>query len=543
MPASPPPPRDEPAATRLAGHVRVVSSLTLLSRFFGLGRDLVTARVFGASAIGSAFNAAFAIPNLFRRLLGEGALSAAFLPEYSSAHRADPALASRFASLTLALLLAASGALVLLGELVLLILLLTLPDDPDRVLSLRLLMVTLPYMPLVCAAAVLAGMLQVHHRFAAPAAGPILLNVVVILAGLLYLARPTDDLIVPAFVVSAATLLAGAMQAAWFVFLLRGRVRWSRGFAGARPLARRMIARFLPAVVGAGTLQINALLDTLIAMWPVWVGPTLLTFAYPLDKSSTAVLAYSQRLYQFPLGVFGIAVATAAFPALARHAADSDRFAQTLRHALRLSFFIALPASVGLLLVREPLTFTLFSGGSKGFDADAVARSAAVLAGYAPGVWAFSLNQALTRAFYARGDTRTPMRVSLAAVGLNLVLNVALIWPLSEAGLAWSTSLCALAQTAALLHLARARLSIRVLDPGTLRAGARILALTVVMGVGVWLLPGPGASWRSNAFALALATGVGLAIVVALAAIFRLSELRWLLSRSADEDSDHADRP
>jgi putative peptidoglycan lipid II flippase len=203
---------------------------------------------------------------------------------------------------------------------------------------------------------------------------------------------------------------------------------WTRDFAAAAPAGRTVLQRFGPVALGLGTLQLNTFLDTLIAMWPTWVGPTILGAAYPLDEASNVILSLTARLYQFPLGVFGIAIASAAFPLLARHADNPPLFIETLRRGIRLSLFVGLPASAGLVLVRSDITSVLFGHGSKGFSVEGLERSAAVLLGFAPAVWAYSLNHVLTRGFYARGDTRTPMRVSIAVMLLNLGLNVSLIW-------------------------------------------------------------------------------------------------------------------
>ncbi|HCT45480.1 MAG TPA: murein biosynthesis integral membrane protein MurJ, partial [Phycisphaerales bacterium] len=194
-----------------------------------------------------------------------------------------------------------------------------------------------------------------------------------------------------------------------------------------------------------------------------------------LDASSNAILFYAQRLYQFPLGVFGIAVATAAFPALSRVAGDSVRFGEMLTRGLRLSLFIGVPASVGLLLVGEALIRVLYSGGGDGFSEAGVSRASAVLAGYALAVWAYSLNQLLTRAFYARGDTRTPMTVALGMVGVNICLNLVLIWWLREAGLAWSTAVCAVGQTVLLLWMANRKMD------GGLRLGEMVRPVMLIV--------------------------------------------------------------
>lgn len=523
--------------------VRVVAFFTLVSRFAGLARDVVLARVFGDTAVGSAFAFAFLIPNLFRRLFGEGALTAAFLPEYASLATRDPIAADRFASLTAALLTIVTGAITLAGVALLLALRALTPDDPDRAFMLTLAAIMLPYMPLICAVAIVGAILQVHGRFAPMASAPVILNAVMIAAALLVYGPLGWSATDTAYLVAGAVVVSGAFQLAWTLLAARRFVRWTRGYAAVRDSARRMLRRFLPGVLGLGTLQLNTLLDGVIASWPVLVGPTILGVAYPLDEASNAVLSYTQRLYQFPLGVFGIAVATAVFPLLSRVADAPRDFADTLRRGLRLSVFIGLPASAGLVLVRDDLTFVLLQG--ENFSVDGARRAALVLAGYAPAVWAYSVNQLFVRAFYARGDTLTPVKVALGAMLLNLALNLSMIWVpgLRESALAWSTAISATVQTLWLARLTRTRLLTESLfDADTLRGLLRTVAITLAMSAATYAVvslfpaaaPGAGdATHAASLVRLAAAVGAGALAFGGLAFTTRAPELRWLLHRSA----------
>ncbi|MFG0283879.1 MAG: murein biosynthesis integral membrane protein MurJ [Phycisphaerales bacterium JB039] len=523
----------------LGSALRLVSGITLLSRILGLVRDLITARIFGDTAVGSAFAAAFAVPNTFRRLFGEGALAAAFIPEYAGLVDRDPALAGRFATLTVGALAVVTGALTIALELAVWGLLLALPEMGQRSLSLRLVMVTLPFMPLICVAATLGGMLQTHGRFGPPAAQPIVLNGLIIGACAVAIAlgmAPQPA----AYLIGGATVLAGAVQICWSVVALRGLVQWSRAGAGAAEPARRMLGRFLPALIGLGALQLNTLVDTLIAMWPIWIGPSMLGRPVPLDEASQAILFYTQRLYQFPLGVFGIAVATVVFPALSRQATDGARFVETLRRGMRLSLFIGLPASTGLMLVAPDAVATLYSGGEHSFSADGVARAGGALIGYSAAVWAYSLNHTLTRAFYARGDARTPMRVALGALLLAIILDLVLIWPLREAGLAWATAAGAMAQLLALVILASRVTGAALPDRQTLGATARIAGAVIIMsagvlGAGVLAPEQPG--WSGHAVRLGLQIGAGAAAYFLGAWALGCRELRWLLGRRAADSA------
>lgn len=522
----------------LGRDTRTVAGLTLVSRVLGLVRDLVTVRVFGDTFVGSAFAAAFAVPNMFRRLFGEGALSAAFLPEYTRLSDDDPAKADAFASLTIGLLALVTGVITLVIELALLGVVLMSSDNPERAYSLKLVMVMLPFMPTICVAAILGGMLQSRGRFGPWAAAPILLNLCIIGAALPYFVVDEADPATWAYPIGIAAVFSALLQVAWSMWALRTQVQWTTGVSAARSEAKLMLIRMVPVIIGLGTLQLNSFMDTLIAMYPNWVGDTVFGREYPLDESSNAILFYAQRLYQFPLGVFGIAVATAAFPAMSRVANDPDRFGDMLRRGMRLSLFIGVPASVGLIVVGEDLVRVLYSGGGDGFSDEGITRASAVLSGYALAVWAYSLNQLLTRAFYAKGDTRTPMTIALGMVGVNLVLNCALIWWLREAGLAWSTAICALGQTGLLMLAAKRKMGIGF---GGIGAGVtRVVIGSVIMGAcvyGTGALIRDGGSWGRGMIAVGAMTLVG-AVVYGLWAIWgKMDELGWLIAKSTAVDT------
>ncbi len=527
------------AAPAFVGHARTVALLTLLSRLSGLARDAVASRAFGASLVWSAFVTAFVIPNLFRRLFGEGALSAAFIPAYTRAREEDPAHAARLASLTVLLTSALLWGIVIAAELVLgAVLMLASLSDGARLLVL-LTMIMLPYMPLVCATALLGGMLQVHDRFVPHAASPVILNVCMIGAAAWFaLAPEAPDLERAAIAVGGAVVLAGVLQVAWCAWSVRTEVRWTRDIAPARAAGMQMVRKMGPVIIGLGALQLSSLIDAMIAGLPLAIGDTLTlgarTITYPLDEASASVLFFAQRLYQFPLGVFGIAIATAVFPALARSASDAGDFAQTIRHGVRASLFISIPATIGLILVRDPLIGVIYLGGD--FTPEDARRVSRVLIGYAPAVWAYSLTHVLTRAFYAAGRTGEPMRTGLIAVGINLVLNVALIWSLGESGLAWATSIAAMAQTLLLMRLLRSRLDLHaLLDRDLVVSIASSLALALAMGAlllalqAVWAIGAD--SWGGALLRLARDTTVGGVFYLAGARLLARPEVGWLLKR------------
>lgn len=530
-------------------HTRTVAGLTLVSRVLGLVRDLVTVRVFGDTVVGSAFAAAFAVPNMFRRLFGEGALSAAFIPVYTRLSDEDPERAGALATLTIGMLALVTGVITLVIELGVWGVILLASDDADRVFSLELVMVMLPFMPLICVAAILGGMLQTHGRFGPWAAAPVLLNVCVIGACVPYFLVEGAEARRFAYWIGIAAVVSAGLQVVWSLWALKGLVRWKRGVDEVRGEARAMLRRMVPVMIGLGTLQLNTFVDTLIAMYPNWVGGTIGGRAYPLDGASNAVLFYAQRLYQFPLGVFGIAVATAAFPALARAAGEPERFTGMLRRGVRLSLFIGLPSSVGLVCVGPALVRVLYSGGDSGFSDAGAARAGWVLVAYATAVWAYSLNQLFTRSMYARDDMRTPMRIALGMVGANVALNVVLIWWLKEAGLAVSTAVCAMGQCVLLARAAKrgaggsGGAEGALLDAETGRAVRGIVVRSVLVApiaLGcVWGARALGdamgwGSWTADLVGVGSAVVVSMGVFLGVARAKRDPELSWLTARMTD---------
>jgi len=460
---------------------RVVSLLTLVSRITGFARDIAFGYFFGASALASAFTVALAVPNLFRRLFGEGALSAALIPVLSQRlHESDRIGAARLVGRVLAWLLLVLSGLVVAAELIVLALR-AVPWEADRAgLMLGLTGLLLPYALLICLTAVMGGVLNVLGRFAVPAAAPILQNLVMLSAmfGAAWVIPHAE--VRQIWILAGAVLVAGALQLGMQAGALRA--------AGLHPqwrLARddkgvgEVAAAMLPMMVGLAAIQINTLGDTIVALTCV-----------PHD-GAPAILYYAQRLYQFPLGVFGLALATAVFPTLSAHAAAGDRTA--LRGAvvksIRVSFYVGIAATLGLIVTARPLVRAFFERGE--FSPEDTTRVTGALVAYAVGVWAYGLNHILVRGFYAMGDRRTPMRTALVTVGINLALNLILVWRWEEAGLGAATAITGIIQFFWLSRVLARRLGAlpwRELGSSALRSIVGALAMTAaVLGANAFL--------------------------------------------------------
>jgi len=516
----------------------ILAAFTFLSRVLGLVRDALSAALFGAGATWDAFSFAFRVPNMLRRLLGEGALSAAFIPMFAGRLEAGDregaaALAGRIAGVLTVLL----GVLIVAAEgIVLTLLVFANPNEQWR-LALGLTAVLLPYMLPICLAALLAAVLNSLRHFTTPALAPVTLNLVWILAVGFVAPAVSSDPIVRIYIVAAGILLAGLLQLALQVGGLRAeRFVFAPVLAPAHSDVRRLARAMGPVALGMAAVQLNLLLDGVIALSLAGPedGAALRLFGavlgYPMRVGANSVLYYGNRLMQLPLGVFGIAIATAAFPALSRHAAREDRaaFAASLRRSLGLVVFVAAPSGVGLIVLREPIIALVFRRGA--FTAAMADRTAAVTLAYSTAVWAYCAVHVLSRAFYALGRAGTPAAVAAVAVLANLALNLTLVWPLAEAGLAAATAVSAVLQVAVLWWLLqRAGMTG---DPRRLLGsiGKTLLATGIMAGACLAVLGRLPAAWSVGSLGLrclrvVLPTAAGGSAFVAAAAVLRAEEL------------------
>jgi len=516
------------SGVRLLLSTSVVSGMTLLSRILGLVRDIVFARYFGDTIVMDAFIVANRIPNMLRRFFAEGAFSQGFVPvmaryRENRDHRDAREFVDAVAG-TLGLLL---FGITLLGVITApLLVLLVAPgfvgDDGRFDLAAAMLRFTFPYLFFVSLTAFAGGILNTYGKFAAPAFTPVLLNVVLISCAL-WLAPQLDE---PGMALAYGVFLAGAVQLLFQIpFLAKihavPRPRWNPRHSGVRRVGKLM----LPAIFGSSVAQINVLVGGIIASL--------------LGVGKISYLYFSDRLMEFPLGLFGIALATVMLPTLSKQAANQDleHFAQTIDWSMKLVALVAIPAAIGLILLSSPLLVTLFYGGIfTRFDVEMAAIS---LQAFALGLVGFSFVKILAPAFFALEDTRTPVKYGLVALGINFALSVLLAGYLtvtgyvaSHAGLALATSVAAIVNAWLLYRGLRRR---KLLSHA---AGWRGLLLRIVVAnsamivVLVWLQR--PLDWWIDASFTARSLQLGMVITSAAIAYFaalavsglRLSQLR-----------------
>lgn len=469
--------------SRLFRSTLVVGVCTLVSRVLGFVRDLVIAHGFGASTGADAFFVAFRIPNLLRRMFAEGAFSQGFVPvlsEYRETREREEirALVAHVAGTLAAVLTLVTLAGVLGAAYVVVLFAPGFLDDPQKhELATEMLRVTFPYILFISLTALAAGVQNTHGHFAVPAFTPILLNLSLI-GSALWLA---PHLGAPVTALAFGVLFAGIVQLSFQLpFLARlgllVRPRIDRGHEGVRRVVRLMV----PALFGASVSQLNLLVDTLIASF--------------LVTGSISWLYYADRMVEFPLGVFGIALATVILPGLsARHAqGDAAGFCAALDWGLRLVILVSIPSAVGLGLLALPAIGTLFHHGAFG-DRDATMAGLA-LAAFAAGLPAFMLVKILAPGFFARQDTRTPVRVGLVAMGANVVLNLSLVGYLGHVGLALATATAAYVNAGLLYRGLRRERAYRPAS-GWAAFAWRTLGATLVMAAVVGSFRGPDQWW------------------------------------------------
>ncbi len=418
--------------TRLVRSAFKVGSFTLLSRFLGLIRDILTASVFGTSSAMSDFVVAFRIPNMFRALFGEGALSSAFVPVFmkTRADSGEPAawtMARKVVTVVgvgLAAMVAAGIGLAYALEYAAP----NLIEHAPQVLPLARIM--FPYMLFICLAALSQAILNSYHRFSLPAFTPSLLNITWILFVLLVCPRmgpgPAEQIFGVAWGVFAAGLVQLIAQLPTMIHLgYRPGISWDT----KDERVRRVFTLMGPTALGSSVTQVNVMINGLLARWAADWAPAALFFA--------------ERLLYFPQGILATAMSTVLLPVFSGHAArnDQEQMRATLNHALRTLLFVMAPAAVGLLVLAGPITQMLFASGR--FNQESVSHTAIALQFYAPGLFVFCLAKVFVPAFYALHNTKTPFRIGLVSVGLNFCMNwfFILTWPtdLKHAGLALST--------------------------------------------------------------------------------------------------------
>ena len=486
---------------------------TMTSRVLGMVREMVYARFMGDGWVAGAFQLAFTIPNLFRRLLGEGALTAAFIPIFKEKEKtAGETEMWRAANAVISGLIVAASVVIALVMVGVSLALAVHQFGAQTELMLRLLRVMFPYMLLVCLAAACMGMLNARGHFFIPAMGATMLNVVMI-ASVLWLApRMGHELPEQIFALAIGVLAAGVAQAAFQLPTLRRegfRYRWVAPWRDET--VGRVVRQMIPGTIGVAAFQINVLLTQSVAFW---VSPQIV-----------ASFNYAVRLMELPQGVFGISLATYLLPTLSGMAAEKkyDDFRATLRHGVSTLLFFNVIAAVLLVVLAEPIVRLLFERGL--FTADSTQRAALALICLAPGLVAFSTVNVLARAFYALGDTKTPMKISIVCLALNLLLAVALVHPLRQGGLGLANTVTSICNVSLLVYALRKKLG--KLDMESLRATLLPLTLAAILaGLIAWQA---GSYWESALGHGTLTLKIGAVFAPAVVAGLAYWRVTWIL--------------
>lgn len=462
----------------------IVSLMTLASRVTGLVRDLLMASIFGANALTDAFNVAFRIPNLFRRLFAEGAFSQAFVPVLAASRAQEGEIRTRtliahvatvlFWALVLTCVLGVVGAPLLVW-----LLASGFQNQGEADAAVRMTRWMFPYIGFMSLVALSSGILNTYKHFAVPAATPVLLNLCMIGAAWLLAPWFAAQGIEPIYAMCAGVMLGGVLQLAVQIPALRrlgvlprvGATPTALGEAWRDDSVRRILQLMAPALLGVGVAQLSLMINTQIASY--------------LTPGSVTWLFYADRLMEFPTALLGVALGVVLTPQLAaaKAADDGVRYSQMLDWGLRLVLLLAVPCAVGLLAFAQPLVATLFHRGA--LQASDVQHIALALVGYGVGLLGLVAIKVLAPGYFARQDMRTPVKIALVVLVLTQVLNVFLVPRLQHAGLAWSIGLAALVNAAWLL-VGLLRRGVYQPSPGWFKYLVQVLAASCLLAA--WLL-------------------------------------------------------
>ncbi len=490
---------------KLLKSTAVTGGWTMLSRISGLARDIAFASIMGSGLVADAFFVAFRVPNFFRRIFGEGALSQAFVPVFSeyketaTAEQTQAFLDHMTGRLGAILILITAVGILIAPGFVSVIAPGFLQDDAKFQLTVDALRICFPYLLFISLVAVSAGILNTCGRFAVPAATPVLLNLSLIAAAF-WLVPVLDN---AAIALSVGVVIAGLAQLLLQVPFLRKEGHLPRPRLGKKDEGvGKVFKLMLPAIFGVSVAQINVLVNTLLASF--------------LVTGSVSWLYYSDRVMEFPLGVFGIALATVILPSLSKlHARDDGAsFSDLLDWALRWVVIIALPATIGLILLAGPLITTLFQYGAT-TPADVYMMTNSLI-GFALGLLGLVLVKVLAPGFFARQNTKTPVKVGVVAMVVNMVAAVLLFYPLKHVGLAVATSIAAWVNAGLLYRLLRQE-SVYLPRPGWSAFLVKVAAAGVLMAAVVFWCSGDVQAWidaatLQRAFRLAVCVCAGAAV-------------------------------
>ncbi|HEY3382304.1 MAG TPA: murein biosynthesis integral membrane protein MurJ [Vicinamibacterales bacterium] len=509
-------------AARLARSAGLVGAATMSSRVLGMVRDQTLAYYFGASHEMDAYNVAFRIPNLLRDLFAEGAMSSAFVPTFTRLLTLkDRAAAWRLGNLVLNGLLLVTAAFVGAGMVFVWPIVRFAASDYGSVpgkleLAVSLAQIMFPFLILVALAAACMGMLNSVRRFFVPAISPAMFNVGTILTMVVLIPILRAQGIRPIFAVAIGTLVGGIGQVVVQWPLLRREGFRYRPIVSFRdPHVREVLALMAPGTIGLAAVQINVLINTMLAT--------------SQGEGAVSFLSYAFRLMYLPIGLFGLSIATAALPSLSRHAAREDRDAmrRTLSSGLRMMLMLNVPATVGLVVLARPIVALLFERGS--FTAVATAGTVSALICYAPGLLGYSAVKICVPTFYTLRDSRTPVAVSMITVAVNVALSLLLVGPFGYRGLAFGTALASLFSAATLLWLLRRRLDGidgRRLATASIKVGVASLGMAAAVwaterGLGSFA---PGPSLAAQLVRVGGAIAAGIVALAGAARLLRIAE-------------------
>ena len=499
-----------------------ISIATLGSRILGLVRDILIASYFGTGIFAQTFIAAFRIPNLMRRLFGEGALSASFIPVFTeelSTKGKDEAWNIAISVFnTLAIILA---GIVIVGTvfspLITRIMVPGFAAIPGKLeLTSRLLRIMFPYLFFIALAALMMGILNSLRHFATPAIAPIILNVCMI-TFLLFFAGKMDE---PVVGLALAVIIGGAGQLGiQIIAAVKKGMPLGRKFIFYHPLTKKIALLMVPAAIGAAIYQINIFVDGICASFESVVG-----------EGAIPALYFANRLVQFPLALFGLAMATAIFPRMAISVSKKDMrtLGETISFGLRTVFFLTIPSATGLIVLRKLIISVLFERNE--FSAYSTAITSSALLYYCIGLFAYAGVHILSRSFYSLQDMKTPVRLAGIAMAMNIILNVSLMWPLKVSGLALATSLSSITNLLLLSHFLRKRIG-SFGSRKIISSLLRISIISAIMGLLLWVimqvLP-QAVSSTEKLINLSVLVIAGLAVFVFLCFLFKLEEFEFL---------------